>query len=115
MKYSMQAPKDGDHFAHMEKDILFNRWWSLVSGDNQMPSTKKIAYGAWQAGIRHFIEAQKPLAYWESSIRQTDHVTFDAELADRWKTQYNMAVEPLYTLPSTDIVDKRVSKECVDD
>lgn len=112
MKYIM-SPRGEDLWEHMEEDVLFNRWWAQMSGDNQLPSTKKIAYGAWQAGIRAFIENQKPIAYWESSEEASDHVTFDKDLADKWKTRYTMKVEPLFTLPTTE-VSRKISKECVD-
>lgn len=114
MNYAMQLRGD-DLWAHMEEDVIFNRWWAQMSGDNQLPTTKKIAYGAWQAGIRSFIEQQTPIAYWESSIKQTDHVTFDSTLAEKWRGYYNMAVEPLFVLPSLKVTDKKISKECNDD
>jgi hypothetical protein len=113
MRYEMH-PRGEDMWEHMEDDVLFNRWWAQMAGDKQLLSTKKIAYGAWQAGIREFIKSQVPIAYWESSIKQADHVTFDKDLADKWKMHYNMAVEPLFTLPHTE-VSKKVSKECIDD
>ena len=92
MTYYM-TPRGGNYFEHMEKDVLFNRWWQRMTEGAQLETTKRIAYGAWQAGIRHFIEAQTPIAYWESSGKKPDHVTFDKDLADRWKLHYNMAVE----------------------
>lgn len=113
MPYNM-LPKGNTMWDSMDKDVLFNKWWSYVSMDEQLPSTKKIAYGAWQAGIRHFIDTIKPIAYWESSEASNNHVTFDIDLAYSWKNHYNMAVEPLFILPSTEI-KAEISKDCNDD
>ncbi len=112
MRYEMRQ-SEGDAFYHMGEDILFNRWWASVSGVEELPTTKKIAYGAWQAGIRSFIEHQEPICWWATPVQSSDRVTFDKDIFSDWKLRYNMNVTPLYLLPKTK-VDLKISNECVD-